>query len=627
MIFSRKAKQLVLTLFAHLITTASDNNGKAFKLVTDNRAVQLIFNNTAAKPPARIERWALRLTQFDFHIEHRPGASNIADFYSRHPDKSVSLTALVEEQETERYINQIVSCAIPPALTRTELATATAEDLELQLLTSWIGQRHGKKLPQELVAYSKIKDQLSVASDGIVLRDQRVVVPKQLQRRTVDLAHSGHQGIVKTKSLIRSRVWFVGIDAMVEKRVSECQTCQASAKKEVFEPLRPSPMPDGPWEHVDGDFFGPLKDGTYWLVNYDEYSRWVSVEKIKSVAYDDVEPVLIRLFETYGTPRVYKTDNGAPFQSHRFEAFAKRLGFVHRRITPLWPRANGEVERFMRNLGEVIRTAKLTGASRERALADFLKVYRETPHTTTKVAPSMLMMGHCHSTGIPGKPFDPKKVAEAHAAARANDHAAKAAMKREFDARMKAREPQIRLGDQVLLKLRRLDKTTPQWDPVPLTVVAVKGSMVTASRPNLMTSRNSSFFKRVTRDPLLQDDDLLNQNSDQTPKVTIACQDPETTPEQSTIEQSTIEQPTIEHQQPVETVNTGGPDPVEQPRAPDAVPEPAKQRGRPTNEQSAANAQAREAAYQLRLLENPPTRFSARIQAKTTASLQNGGEM
>ena len=35
----------------------------------------------------------------------------------------------------------------------------------------------------------------------------------------------------------------------------------------------------------------------------------------------------------------YKTDNGSPFQSHRFMDFAKKWGFKHRRVTPEWPRA------------------------------------------------------------------------------------------------------------------------------------------------------------------------------------------------------------------------------------------------------------------------------------------------
>lgn len=52
--------------------------GYRFTLATDNRAVKLIFNNSASKPPARIERWALRLTHFDFEVEHRPSVRTIS---------------------------------------------------------------------------------------------------------------------------------------------------------------------------------------------------------------------------------------------------------------------------------------------------------------------------------------------------------------------------------------------------------------------------------------------------------------------------------------------------------------------------------------------------------------------
>ncbi len=91
--------------------------GSRFVLVTDNHAIQLIFGDTAKKPPARIERWKLRLTQFDYDIEHRPGKNNIADFFSRHPDSSNNLETLIQQQSTERYINLIVSSAKPMAIT------------------------------------------------------------------------------------------------------------------------------------------------------------------------------------------------------------------------------------------------------------------------------------------------------------------------------------------------------------------------------------------------------------------------------------------------------------------------------------------------------------------------------
>lgn len=75
----------------------------------------------------------------------------------------------------------------------------------------------------------------------------------------------------------------------------------------------------------------------------------------------------------------FKTDNGSPFQSYEFAAFARKWGFKHRRVTPLWPRANGEVESFMKQLGKVIRIAGTAGIKREQALQDFLRTYRATP--------------------------------------------------------------------------------------------------------------------------------------------------------------------------------------------------------------------------------------------------------
>ena len=92
--------------------------GSSFTLVTDNRAIQLIFGNAASRPPARIERWGLRLTQFDFRIVHRPGATNIAHYFSRHPSESASTMAREGQERTELFINQLVENALPVAITR-----------------------------------------------------------------------------------------------------------------------------------------------------------------------------------------------------------------------------------------------------------------------------------------------------------------------------------------------------------------------------------------------------------------------------------------------------------------------------------------------------------------------------
>ncbi len=57
---------------------------------------------------------------------------------------------------------------------------------------------------------------------GIVLRGNRIVMPTSLRSRTINLAHIGHQRIVKTKRLLRSKVWFPNIDKMVEETIQNC---------------------------------------------------------------------------------------------------------------------------------------------------------------------------------------------------------------------------------------------------------------------------------------------------------------------------------------------------------------------------------------------------------------------
>ena len=121
--------------------------GSKFTLVTDNRAVQLIFNNAASRPPARIERWALRLTQFDFDICHRPGSSNIADYFSRHPTK-VEQPLNHKGEKLEKYINAIAELARPYAISMKELEAEASKDQELQALKAAVATN--KHLPKSL---------------------------------------------------------------------------------------------------------------------------------------------------------------------------------------------------------------------------------------------------------------------------------------------------------------------------------------------------------------------------------------------------------------------------------------------------------------------------------------------
>ena len=152
--------------------------GSSFTQVTDNRAIQLIFGNALSRPLARIKRWGLRLTQFEFKIVHRPEATNIADYFSRHPSDSASTIAREGQERTELCIkfilNQLVENELPAAITRDQVRAAILEDKKLAL-TNYTATGSIKDLP---TSFKHVFDEISLTSDGILLRGCRVDHPR-----------------------------------------------------------------------------------------------------------------------------------------------------------------------------------------------------------------------------------------------------------------------------------------------------------------------------------------------------------------------------------------------------------------------------------------------------------------
>ena len=94
-----------------------------------------------------------------------------------------------------------------------------------------------------------------------------------------------------------------------------------------------SVLPRAPWVETSLDFFGPF-DGVYLLVLVDDYSRFPLVDIISATSTSIVSARLDRIFSIFGTPELIRTDNGPPFSSDEFAAFAKKAGFAHRKVTP-----------------------------------------------------------------------------------------------------------------------------------------------------------------------------------------------------------------------------------------------------------------------------------------------------
>ena len=84
--------------------------GGHFNMYTDCKPVELIFNNKKSQPPARIERWNLRLQKYNFTAIYKKDFENPSDFLSHHPSKE---TCSNEETTAEQYIYFVATHAIP----------------------------------------------------------------------------------------------------------------------------------------------------------------------------------------------------------------------------------------------------------------------------------------------------------------------------------------------------------------------------------------------------------------------------------------------------------------------------------------------------------------------------------
>ena len=102
----------------------------------------------------------------------------------------------------------------------------------------------------ERTALYKLRNEFTLSEKGIILRDNIIVIPQELRKRVVKLAHEGHQSIVKTKSLLREQFWFPGIDRLVENEIQNCIACQDIVECKNIEPLKMTKLPEGPWREL-----------------------------------------------------------------------------------------------------------------------------------------------------------------------------------------------------------------------------------------------------------------------------------------------------------------------------------------------------------------------------------------
>ena len=367
--------------------------GRKFKIVTDNKPlaqVILPLKQLPALASSRIQRWALKLSEYQYQVEVRRSCQiPVADWLSRLPCSNGKEGIQESEDEFSVCAVQQVETLLP--VTASQIETETRRDPTLSRVVEFIRRGWPEHVEEALQAYKAKQAELTVEK-GCILWGMRVVVPEKLRGQVLKELHQGHQGIVKMKQLSRAHVWWPNLDQDIDLKVRACKNCWEKRPNPVKTSLHPWEFARGPWQRIHADFAGPVK-GSYYLVVVDSFSKWLEVEKMKEITSSKTINVMKKLFACWGIPLQLVTDNGTQFVSAEFQLFLKQHGVKHYTTAPYKPSSNGAAERAVGSLKSFLRASG-------DDVNEFLMAYRNTPQQTTGRSPSELMMGRTVRTRL-----------------------------------------------------------------------------------------------------------------------------------------------------------------------------------------------------------------------------------
>lgn len=356
-----------------------------FTLVTDHQPLVQIFSPKKSLPlysAMRMQHYALFLQAFNYDIRYKnTKLHSNADCLSRLPESTISPSYDVVD------VFQIQSIDTMP-VTREIMIEQTLKDRELNKIIQKL--RLGKDI--------KAKERFNVnieelqIQDDILLKGNRVVIPKLLRKQVLDELHDGHFGVVKTKALARGYCWWPGIDRDIEKLVANCTPCQQTrnnppkVETHLWEPVK------APFERVHVDFAGPFM-GKQFFILVDAYTKFPVVKILNNTTAENTIQTLREIFSTFGLPRVVVTDNGTQFTSNIFINYLKSNGIKFKRTAPYNPATNGQAERFVQILKNALLRLESTTIELDIKLQKLLFQYRIIPHCETQKSPAELMFG------------------------------------------------------------------------------------------------------------------------------------------------------------------------------------------------------------------------------------------
>ncbi|XP_062537888.1 uncharacterized protein K02A2.6-like [Armigeres subalbatus] len=461
--------------------------GLHFTVFTDHKTLEYIYggkHRDGRRACSRAESWALRLLPFDFEVKHIPGVSNISDILSRLCPASASAFA----DDSAPFLFAIGDN--PLAISLDEIIEETRRDEMLIAVTNAL---QTDEWPKHLFRYQAFRKELGIIK-GVIVRDERIILPDRLRTKALDIAHRGHPGIVTMRRILREKVWWPSMDRDVTNRVQECAGCATVRNEYPPEPMMRKEMPERAWQEIAVDFFTAKECATF-LVVVDYFSRFLQVIEMKSTNASKTIEALEEIFSQQTYPETIRSDNGPPFSSEEFSRYCSQHNIKLIRTIPYWPQMNGLVERQNQGILRTLRIAKATKTDWRKALKDYVFMYNTSPHSVTDKAPMELLMGRPVKNMLPSLRTEPRLRLEEDV--RERDAIRKMQGKLYADERRHAKASEIEVEDTVMMRNYVTGKLEPKFRIQLFTVIKKTGNdTIIANEEGLMYRRCITHLRK-----------------------------------------------------------------------------------------------------------------------------------
>ena len=252
------------------------------------------------------------------------------------------------------------------------------------ILVAWPDDE--KDAPPLTHPYFSMRDELTV-QDGLIFKENAVVIPRNLRAAMKAKIHSSHLGIEACLRRARECLYWPAMSAEIKEHISACEICrELDTTSQAKETLMSHEAPSRPWEKIATDIF--TLDGKDYLVTIDYYSNFLEIDRLLNTKAVTTILKLKNHFVRYGILDQVVSDNGPQFSSKKFADFARTWDFEHLTSSPGHSKSNDKAESGVKTVKRILRKSIKAGTDPSLTILD----YRNTPTQGMTSSPAQWLM-------------------------------------------------------------------------------------------------------------------------------------------------------------------------------------------------------------------------------------------